>query len=93
MKSGLVWVSFLCIICLYMKLPGGPVGPDPPEGAGGTGGHLGGGVSVWSSLDGQDEAIDMAMSWQMSRPLGSTKKKKAFEADAAPADVRTLVRP
>ena len=22
MKSGLVWGSFLCIICLYMKLPG-----------------------------------------------------------------------
>ena len=41
-----------------MKLPGGPDGPDPPDGAGGAGGHLGGGVSIWSLPDGQDEAID-----------------------------------
>ena len=58
MKSGLVWGSFLCIICLYMKLPGGPDGPDPPDGAGAAGGHLGGGASIRSSPDGQDEAID-----------------------------------
>ena len=41
-----------------MKLPGGPDGPDPPDGAGGAGGHLGGGASMFSSPDGQDEAID-----------------------------------
>ena len=58
MKSGLAWGSFLCIICLYMKLPGGPDGPDPPDGAGASGGHLGGGASIRSSPDGQDEAID-----------------------------------
>ena len=58
MKSGLVWGSFLCIICLYMKLPGGPDGPDPPDGAGAAGVHLGGGASARSSPDGLDEAID-----------------------------------
>ena len=58
MKSGLACGSFLCIICLCMKLPGGPDGPDPPDGAGATGGHLGGGASIRSSPDGQDEAID-----------------------------------
>ena len=58
MKSGLVWGSFLCIICLYMKLPGGPDGPDPPDGAGAAGVHLGGGAPIGSSSDGQDEAID-----------------------------------
>ena len=58
MKSGLVWGSFLCIICLYMKLSGGPDGPDPPDGAGAAGVHLGGGASMFSSPDGQDEAID-----------------------------------
>ena len=41
-----------------MKLSGGPDGPDPPDGAGGAGGHLGGGASMFSSPDGQDEAID-----------------------------------
>ena len=59
MKSGLVWGSFLCIICLYMKLPGGPDGPDPPDGAGGAGRHLGGGLSIWLSPDGEYEAIDI----------------------------------
>ena len=58
MKSGLACESFLWIICLYMKLSGGPDGPDPPDGAGGAGGHLGGGASIRSSPDGQDEAID-----------------------------------
>ena len=41
-----------------MKLPGGPDGPDPPDGAGAAGVHLGGGASIRSSPDGQDEAID-----------------------------------
>ena len=41
-----------------MKLPGGPDGPDPPDGAGAAGVHLGGGPSIRSSPDGQDEAID-----------------------------------
>ena len=58
MKSGLAWGSFLCIICLYMMLPGGPDGPDPADGAGAAGGHLGGGASIRSSSGGQDEAID-----------------------------------
>ena len=40
------------------KLPGGPDGPDPPDGAGAAGVHLGGGPSIRSSPDGQDEAID-----------------------------------
>ena len=37
---------------------GAPDGPYPPDGAGATGGHLGGGASIRSSPDGQDEAID-----------------------------------
>ena len=41
-----------------MKLPGVPDGPDPPDGAGAAGGYLGGGASIRSSSDGQDEAID-----------------------------------
>ena len=41
-----------------MMLPGGPDGPDLPDGAGGAGGHLGGGLPIGSSSDGQDEAID-----------------------------------
>ena len=39
-------------------LPGGPDGPDPADGAGAAGGHLGGVLSIRSSPDGQDEAID-----------------------------------
>ena len=59
MKSSLVWGSFLCIICLYMKLPGVGDGSYGHLGAGaGAGGHLGGGASIRSSSDGQDEAID-----------------------------------
>ena len=59
MKSGLAWGSFLCIICLYMKLPGVPDGGYGHLGAGaGAGGHLGGGASIRSSSDGQDEAVD-----------------------------------
>ena len=59
MKSGLAWGSFLCIICLYMKLPGVPDGGYGHLGAGaGAWGHLGGGASIFSSPDGQDEAID-----------------------------------
>ena len=58
MKSGLGWGLFLCIIRLYLVLPGGPDGPDPADGAGAAGGHLGGGASIFSSPDGQDEAID-----------------------------------
>ena len=59
MKSGLAWGSFLCIICLYMKLPGVPDGGYGPVRAGaGAGVHLGGGASIRSSSDGQDEAID-----------------------------------
>ena len=59
MKSGLACESFLWIICLYMKLSGGPNGPDPPDGAGTrAGGHLGGAASIRSSPDGQDEAMD-----------------------------------
>ena len=41
-----------------MKLSGGPDGPDPPDGAGAAGGHLDGCASMFSSPDGQDEAID-----------------------------------
>ena len=40
------------------KLPGGPDGPDPPDGVGAARVHLGGGASIRSSPDGQDEAID-----------------------------------
>ena len=59
MKSGLAWGSFLCIICLYMKLPGVPDGGYGHLGAGaGAGGHLGDGHSIWSSSGGPDEAID-----------------------------------
>ena len=58
MKSGLGWGLFLCIIRLYLVLPGGPDGPDPPDGAGATGVHLGGGLRIRSSSGGQDEAID-----------------------------------
>ena len=57
MKSGLAWGSFLCIICLYMKLPGVPDGGYGHLGAG-AGGHLGGGASIGSSSGGQDEAVD-----------------------------------
>ena len=58
MKSGLACGSFLCIICPYLKLPGGPDGPDPPDVVGAAGVHLGGGASIRSSPDGLDEAID-----------------------------------
>ena len=58
MKFGLACGSFLCIICLYMKLPGGPDGPDPPDGAGAGAIGQGGGASIGSSSGGQDEAID-----------------------------------
>ena len=59
MKSGLVWGSFLCIICLYMKLPGVQDGGYGPVRAGpGAGGHLGGGPSIRSSSGGPYEAID-----------------------------------
>ena len=59
MKSGLACGSFLCIICLYMKLPGVPDGGYGPVWAGaGAGRHLGGGASIRSSPDNQDEAID-----------------------------------
>ena len=59
MKSGLACGSFLCIICLYMKLPGVGDGSYGHLGAGaGAGVHLGGGASMFSSPDGQDEAID-----------------------------------
>ena len=42
---------------LYQRT-GSPDAPEPPDGAGVAGGHLGGGVSIRSSSDGQDEAID-----------------------------------
>ena len=46
-------------ICTYMKLPGVPDGGYGHLGAGpGAGGHLGEGTSMFSSPDGQDEAID-----------------------------------
>ena len=58
-KSGLAFVSFLCIICLYMELPGVPDGGYGHLGAGaGARGHLGGVHSIWSSSGGPDEAID-----------------------------------
>ena len=44
--------------CQEIQISGGPDGLDPPDGAGGAGGHLGGGASMFSSPDGQDEAID-----------------------------------
>ena len=50
--------NFALVNIALNKLPGGPDGPDPPDGAGGAGGHLGGGASMFSSPDGQDEAID-----------------------------------
>ena len=46
------------IYYLQKVIFGAPDGPDPPDGAGATGGHLGGGASIRSSPDGQDEAID-----------------------------------
>ena len=42
-----------------MKLPGVPDGGYGHLGAGAVaGGHLGDGHSIWSSSDGQDEAVD-----------------------------------
>ena len=47
------------IYYLQKVIFGAPDGPDPPDGAGtSAGGHLGGGASIRSSPDGQDEAID-----------------------------------
>ena len=50
--------NFALVNIALNQLPGGPDGPDPPDGAGGAGRHLGGGASMFSSPDGQDEAID-----------------------------------
>ena len=50
--------NFALVKIALNQLPGGPDGPDPPDGAGAAGVHLGGGPSIRSSPDGQDEAID-----------------------------------
>ena len=61
-----------------IQISGGPDGPDPPDGAGGAGGHLGGGASIRSSPDGQDEAIDTPTTLLPSLPVHMCGLNPAF---------------